>query len=147
MAVEARTSGLTFFLDRGLGSRIVPNTLREAGWVLETMDERYGKDESQRIADTQWIEEATIRGDILLCKDLAITHNLVEARVIYMSGARIFALAKADVVGREMADLFLGNEFRIINAVRRVTEPFVFAVSHNGLRRTRVRYPVTGTDL
>ncbi|WP_369987525.1 hypothetical protein [Streptosporangium sp. 'caverna'] len=147
MAGEAEASGLTFFLDRGLGSRIVPNALREAGWVLETMDERYGKDESQRIADTQWIEEATIRGDVLLCKDLAITHNLVEARVIYMSGARIFALAKADVVGKEMAELFLVNEARIIDTLKRVTEPFVFAVSRNGLRRTRVRYPVSGADL
>nr|WP_239514551.1 hypothetical protein [Streptosporangium sp. 'caverna'] len=125
----------------------MPNALREAGWVLETMDERYGKDESQRIADTQWIEEATIRGDVLLCKDLAITHNLVEARVIYMSGARIFALAKADVVGKEMAELFLVNEARIIDTLKRVTEPFVFAVSRNGLRRTRVRYPVSGADL
>ncbi|MEU4834917.1 hypothetical protein [Streptosporangium sp. NPDC023615] len=80
VAGEAGESGLTFFLDRGLGSKIVPNALREAGWFLETMDERYGKDDSQRIDDVQWIEEATIRGDILLCKDLAITRNLVEAR-------------------------------------------------------------------
>ncbi|MFI7537388.1 hypothetical protein [Streptosporangium sp. NPDC049376] len=105
------------------------------------MDERYGKDESQRIADTQWIEEATIRGDILICKDLAITHNAVKARVIYMSGARVFALAKANVVGKEMAELLLSNEERIVEAAKRVTEPFVFAVSHNGLRRTRIRYP------
>ncbi|MBB2915497.1 hypothetical protein FHS43_006818 [Streptosporangium becharense] len=105
MAGEARESGLTFFLDRGLGSKIVPNALREAGWLLETMDERYGKDDSQRIEDVQWIEEATIRGDILLCKDLAITRNPVEARVIFMSGARIFAIANASVVGRDMADI------------------------------------------
>jgi hypothetical protein len=33
-------SELTFFLDRNLGSQIVPGALRAAGWVLETMDER-----------------------------------------------------------------------------------------------------------
>lgn len=147
MVGEAQASGLTFFLDRGLGSRIVPDALRECGWVVETMDERYGKDRSQQIADTEWIEEATIQGDILLCKDLAITNNLIEARVIYMSGARIFALAKANVVGREMADLFLTNEVRIVRMVKRVTGPFVFAVSQNGLRRTRIKYPVSGSDL
>lgn len=54
MAGEAAVSGLRFFLDRGLGSRIVPQALRGAGWVLETMDERYGKNESQNIEDTQW---------------------------------------------------------------------------------------------
>jgi uncharacterized hydantoinase/oxoprolinase family protein len=45
---EAAASGLRFFLDRGLGSRMVPEALRQAAWVLETMDERYGKTESQR---------------------------------------------------------------------------------------------------
>ncbi|MFI7104776.1 hypothetical protein ACIBK9_00555 [Nonomuraea sp. NPDC050227] len=144
MTDDARASGFTFFLDRGLGSRIVPQALREAGWVLETMDERYGADASQRIADVQWIEEATIRGDILLCKDLAITRNLVEARVIYTSGARIFALANARMVGKEMAAAFLGNEAQIVHVVRRVIEPFVFAVGHEGLRRARLRYPVDG---
>jgi hypothetical protein len=28
--------------------------------------------QSQKIQDTQWIEEATLVGDVLLCKDLAI---------------------------------------------------------------------------
>ena len=34
--------------------------LRQAGWILETMDERYGKTSSQDIQDTQWIEEASL---------------------------------------------------------------------------------------
>ena len=53
--------------------------LRQAGWILETMDERYGKASSQDIQDTQWIEEASLAGDVLLCKDLAIAHNPLEA--------------------------------------------------------------------
>jgi hypothetical protein len=40
-----------------------------AGWLLETMDERYGAGRSQNIQDTQWIEEATLAGDVLLGKD------------------------------------------------------------------------------
>jgi PIN like domain len=72
MAGEAAVSGLRFFLDRGLGSIVVPGALRAAGWSRETMDERYGARQSQNIQDTQWIEEATLAGDVLLCKDLAI---------------------------------------------------------------------------
>ena len=41
MAEEAAASGLRFFLDRGLGSVVVPRALRAAGWSVETMDERY----------------------------------------------------------------------------------------------------------
>ena len=72
-------SALRFFLDRGLGSLVVPGALRAAGWVLETMDERYGVQHSQHISDTQWIEEATSNGDVLLSKDLRIARNPLEA--------------------------------------------------------------------
>ncbi|HTU71908.1 MAG TPA: hypothetical protein VMG38_00175 [Trebonia sp.] len=53
MAGEAAASGLRFFLDRGLGAIVVPGALRAAGWMLETMDERYGPDQSQSIQDPQ----------------------------------------------------------------------------------------------
>ena len=59
------------------------------------MDERYGADQSQNIQDAQWIEEATLAGDVLLCKDLAITQNPLEAQAVYMTGARGFALSNA----------------------------------------------------
>jgi hypothetical protein len=62
VAAEAAASGLRFFLDRGLGARIVPGALRQAGWTLETMDERYGNASSQAIQDTRWIEEASLAG-------------------------------------------------------------------------------------
>jgi hypothetical protein len=63
------------------------------------MDERYGKAESQKIQDTQWIEEAALAGDILLCKDLAIARNTLEAQVVYMSSARVFGLSDASLTG------------------------------------------------
>jgi len=103
VAGEAAASGLRFFLDRGLGSRFVPEALRRAGWTLETMDERYGKADSQQIKDTQWIEEATLAGDLLLGKDLSIAHNALEAQVVYMSGARAFGLSNASLPGVVMA--------------------------------------------
>ena len=33
-----------------------PGPLLLPAWTLETMDERYGVDQSQNIQDTQWIE-------------------------------------------------------------------------------------------
>jgi uncharacterized hydantoinase/oxoprolinase family protein len=52
VAGEAAESGLRFFLYRGLGAYVVPRALRSAGWMLATMDERYGADQSQNIQDT-----------------------------------------------------------------------------------------------
>src|SRR5579859_5818133 len=78
------------------------------------MDERYGKADSQGIQDTQWIEEATLAGDVLLCKDLAIAQNPLEAQVIYMTSARAFALSNASIAGTTMAQWYLDNEAKIV---------------------------------
>lgn len=142
MASGAAASNLRFFLDRGLGSRVVPRALREAGWVIETMDERYGKTSSQGIQDTQWIEEAALAGDVLLGKDLAIARNLLEAQVIYMSSARVFALSNAALAGPVMADWYLANEAKIVETAIRASGPYVMAVNFtSGLRRTKLAFP------
>jgi hypothetical protein len=142
VAGEAAASGLRFFLDRGLGSVVVPRALRAAGWALETMDERYGAGKSQRIQDTQWIEEATLAGDVLVCKDLAIAQNPLEAQAIYMTSARVFALSNAAITGSVMAEWYLDNEAKIVKTALRAKGPYVMAVNSSyGLRRARLAYP------
>jgi PIN like domain len=106
-APQATEPVLRFFLDRNLGSHIVPETLRAVGWTLETMDERYGVSESQLISDVQWIEEATDLGDVLLTKDLRIAANPLEAASVHRVSARAFGLARRDIDGRTMASYFL----------------------------------------
>lgn len=142
MPGEAGTSGLRFFLDRGLGSLVVPRALRANGWTLETMDERYGAERSMEIQDTQWIEEATLAGDVLLCKDLAIARNPLEAQVIYMTSARVFALSKANLTGPVMAQQYLDNEEKIVTTALKAEGPYVMAVNAtNSLRRVKLAYP------
>jgi hypothetical protein len=125
VAGESAGSGLRFFLDRGLGAIVVPGALRAAGWALETMDERYGADQSQNIRDTQWVEEATLAGDVLLCKDLAIAQNPLEAQAVYMTSARVFALSNAAITDKSMAQWYLDNEARIVKTALRAKGPYV----------------------
>ena len=72
-----------FFLDRGLGPRIVPNGLRAAGWVVTTMDERNGVKASQSIDDATWIRDACLQGEVIITKDRAIAKRPLEAEAIY----------------------------------------------------------------
>ncbi|MFD6950337.1 MULTISPECIES: hypothetical protein [unclassified Nocardiopsis] len=133
--------GLTFFLDRGLGSRIVAKALREQGWRLETMDERYGKQASQNIQDVQWISEATSNGDVLLCKDLRIASNPLEARCIYMNNSRVFGLKNRHMTGPQMADLFISMGTKIGNMARGANGPYVVSVSSDSLKRRKLLFP------
>lgn len=61
-----------YFLDRGLGSRIIPEGLRSAGWFVTTMDERYGVEVSQSIDDVTWIRDACRKGEVIITKDREI---------------------------------------------------------------------------
>jgi hypothetical protein len=129
---------LSFFLDRGLGSKIIPQRLREAGWQLITMDERYGFTESQLIADVDWIAAAAEQGEIILCKDLAIARNPLEADTVDRTSARIFGLANARITGPEAARILLGQQAAIFAMARRAQGPYVVAVSDHGLRRRQL---------
>ncbi|GAA1767182.1 hypothetical protein [Streptomonospora arabica] len=132
--------GLTFFLDRGLGSRIVSGILRDAGWQLETMDERYGKGFSQCVEDVQWIEEATLKGDVLLCKDLRIASNPLEAHCVYMNSARVFGLANRHMQGPPMAQLFLDRAAEVCRMAHCADGPYVVAISDQALRRRKLHF-------
>jgi hypothetical protein len=106
------------------------------------MDERYGKASSQSIQDAQWIEEAALAGDVLLCKDLAIAHNALEAQVVYMTSARVFALSSASLIGPAMARWYTDNEPRIVAAALKAHGPYVMSVNPaHGIRRAKLAYP------
>jgi hypothetical protein len=130
--------GPRFFVDRGLGSRIVPGQLRAAGWQLVTMDERYGVAESQNISDVEWIEEAARCGEVLLCKDLAIARNQLEAEAVYRAAARVFGVANASLSGSDAAARLLTQREAIIAMASRAPGPYVVSVAATGLRRCRL---------
>lgn len=117
---------------------MVPNALKAAGWVLETMDGRYGADRSPSIKDIEWIEDAATRGDVILCKDLRIAYNPLEAAAVHRTSARAFGLARRDVDGMTMVNCFLSHQQQIFRMANRAEGPYVVSVSQNGLRRVRL---------
>jgi hypothetical protein len=107
-----------------------------------SQQKKWLKSSSQDIQDTQWIEEASLAGDVLLGKDLAIAHNSLEAQVVYMTSARVFALSNASLAGPTMAQWYIDNEARIVAAAVRASGPYVMSVNPSyGLRRVKLVYP------
>ncbi|HEX4445030.1 MAG TPA: hypothetical protein VHZ81_15775 [Galbitalea sp.] len=88
---------LAFFLDRGLGSRILATGLRAASWSITTMDERYGVAASPDVADPDWIRDASGRGEILVSKDRATAKRPLEAEAIYYSSARALVISSGQI--------------------------------------------------
>lgn len=130
-------SDVAFFVDRGMGSRIVPDGLRERGWVLTTMDERYGAKQSQVVIDVDWIWDATRRGEILLAKDRAIAKKPLEAQAIREAKSKVFVLASAQITGTQMLERLLANESAIERALAR-PGPFVYGVNVRSIHPIRL---------
>jgi len=134
-------SGLArFFTDRGVGSRIVPEGLRSIGWRVVTMDERYGKDVSQSIPDTQWIADACTQGELILTKDRAVSKRSLEAEAISVNAARVLVVGSANITGQETLARILQHRERI-QALMDATGPFVFSIGRDRIDTVRLRFP------
>ena len=59
MRRRKRPEKITFFVDRSLGSQIVPNALRQAGATVEIHDDHFSADEE----DLVWLQEWTQSGE------------------------------------------------------------------------------------
>lgn len=80
---------LPVFLDRSVGTKKIAIALRQLGVDVETIQDRYG-DKSVKIPDTQWIEEATADGRVLIGADKRIRYQSLERLSICRHGARCF---------------------------------------------------------
>ena len=121
-----------------MGSRIVPEGLRAAGWRVVTMDERYGLDHSQNVADVDWIRDACMEGDLIIAKDRAIAKRPLEVDAVVANRAQAFIIASANITGMQMLDRLLANAASIERAAD-AEGPFVWSVDVHRLQRIRIR--------
>jgi PIN like domain len=105
-----------FFLDRSLGRKAVPEALRADGWDLITLAEHYGMPADERVADTEWIEEAAKRGWPILMKDKRIRHRQAEITAVAEHKARCFVITRGDLPSADMVQRFITNKATILAA-------------------------------
>jgi hypothetical protein len=96
-----KESPLLVFLDRSVGTKKIAFALRELGLDIETIHDRYGN-ESPRVPDTRWIEEATVAGRILVGADKRIRYRSLERIAICRHGAKCFTFPRGDLTAGEM---------------------------------------------
>ena len=75
-----------FFVDRSLGAVQVPQLLRDAGWLLTTLVEHYGKPEDEAVADVDWLALCGERGWPVLMKDEKIRYRTAEREALVEAG-------------------------------------------------------------
>lgn len=118
----------TFFVDRSLGGKFVVVALRDAGAQVVALDDVFAQD----TPDVDWLAEAGVRGWIVLTKDAAIRRHPHEKAMFRQARVRVFTLARQNLMGREMAELFVKVLPGMRRRVAEVPAPFVFSISRNG---------------
>jgi hypothetical protein len=103
-----------FFTDRGMGAKVVPDRLRAAGFDVVTMQDHYGVERAEGLADEDWIPAVTQAGMAVLTKDSKMRFNRLVVAAIVSSGARCFALARQDLTGPQMAQRLIDNQVKIM---------------------------------
>ncbi len=117
-----------FFIDEGLGGRIIGAALRAAGEKVALHEEHFGKGAQ----DVEWLAFAAQRKWLILTKDNAIARNPLEMAVVKETGACVFALASAQMTGPEMAEAFVLARHRMRQFARKFKGPFIAKVYRDG---------------
>jgi predicted nuclease of predicted toxin-antitoxin system len=114
-----------FFVDRSLGGKLVAEALRAAGATVIAHDDAF----EQNAKDVEWLAEAGRRGWIVLTKDAAIRRNPREKAMFHAAQVRVFTLARKNLIGAEMATLFVKALPGMSKRAAKTPAPFVFSIS------------------
>ncbi len=128
---EAAATELVFFVDRCLGGKLVVEALRMAGAQVVVHDDVLPQD----TPDVEWLAEAGLRNWIVLTKDSAIRRNPHEKAMFLEARVRVFSLARKNLSGKEMADLFAATLSGMRKRAATIHPPFVFSISRTGTFR------------
>ena len=107
------------FVDRSLGRHLLPDALREHGFVVHTLASVFGEERGQHVVDEDWIAHAGAKGWVVLTKDDAIRRRPLELAAIERFRVQVFCLTNAGLRGDQQRDRFLANIYRITQRARK----------------------------
>jgi len=116
------------FVDEGMGRYVVPEAIRAAGVRAEVHRDHF----QAGTPDSEWIEEVTKRGWVIVGKDKGHRFEPLEMLAIQRSGARLFTLASGKRSGPENAQAIV----KALGAMSRFdathTPPYVARITRSG---------------
>ncbi len=128
MRRRKRPEKLVFFIDRSLGSQIVPEALKRAGATVEKHDDHFPPDEE----DIAWLREVGKRRWVVVTSDSNIRRNTLEKLAVFRARVRVFVLPRANYRGEDCANILVAAIARIERLARKEEPPFFAKVYKGG---------------
>lgn len=131
--MQSSDEQLEVYVDRSLGTTVVPAAIRARGIVVHTEIEVFGR-VANGVSDTEWLERAGSEDWIVFTKDTRLRYRTDEIAALTVHRVRVFVLTAGNLGATEQAARFVNN----LNRIRRVSRrpgPCVYAVHMRGLER------------
>lgn len=128
MRSRKQPEDLTFFIDRCLGRKHVPDALRKAGANVELHDDHF----PQNAVDEVWLHKAGKEKWVALTEDSRIRYRELGKQAVKQSGVRLFVLVSTTIKGEQMAEAFSLALNKITRMARKNRGPFIAKVYKDG---------------
>jgi hypothetical protein len=124
--------GRIYWIDRCLGSEIVPAALAAAGIQVRRYVDVYPDDPA--VPDAVWIPEIAQRGWIAVTKDNEIRRNPVELAALHRARARHVFLGARKLTGEEQAACLVEHWKTIESVVAHKAAPLLVLVTRQAVQ-------------
>lgn len=118
---------LVLFIDECLGTRRVPEALRQAGATVVVHQTHFGN--RQGVKDEEWLHEIGERGWVVLTKDKNFRRRPIELDAILVGKVRAFFLSATNLSTEEVAQTFVDALPRITRICTTHAGPFIARVT------------------
>lgn len=127
-APDRSVAQYVFFVDRSLGSIVVPEALRYAGVHVEIHASHF----ADNTPDTVWLSDVGQQGWIVLMKDKHIRSRPHERQALIYAGVRAFVLVAGNISGPEMGASFVNALPAMYDLLTQRDTPFIAQITRQG---------------
>jgi predicted nuclease of predicted toxin-antitoxin system len=120
--------GTVFFVDRSLGVGPLHGELVKAGLVVEIHDDHFNRDEEDRV----WLQAVGEKGWVVFTKDQRLRYRPLEIAALRASKARVFVLTAGNLLGSDIATVFVTALPLIFETLQSHPGPFLARLSRLG---------------
>ena len=127
-APDRSVAQYVFFIDRSLGSIVVPEALRHAGVHVEIHASHF----ADNTPDTDWLSHVGQQGWVVLMKDKHIRSRPHERQALIYAGVRAFVLVAGNISGHEMGQSFVNALPAMYDLLTQRATPFIAQITRQG---------------
>lgn len=128
LALEKQLKSVTFFIDRSLGKKTIPNALKKRGLNVVIHDDYFPPDAKDEV----WLKYVAKKQLIVITKDKRIKNRKSEIDLVMKNNVKMFVVRQANLTGEEIAKILIDALVKISKFIKKTKPPFIATITRSG---------------